>query len=154
MPGVILACVLAAVLGFAAHRASVCTVRAVAEVVSSRTAYMLASIVKSVLWVVAITLPIFLLMPSASANLGGWPLTATAVAGGCIFGVGAAINGACAYSTIARMVDGEGGMLVTAIAFALGVLVFVALVDVHWLERPTPTPALVGPLIGWALVPA
>ena len=46
MAAVILACVLAAMLGFAAHRASVCTVRAVAEVVSSRTAYMLASIVK------------------------------------------------------------------------------------------------------------
>jgi uncharacterized membrane protein YedE/YeeE len=154
MAAVVLACVLAAMLGFAAHRASVCTVRAVAEVVSSRTAYMLASIVKSVLWVVAITLPIFLLMPSAGANLGGWPLTATAVVGGCVFGVGAAINGACAYSTIARMVDGEGGMLVTAIAFALGVLGFVALVDVHWLERPTPAPALVGALIGWAVVPA
>src|SRR5580704_16745573 len=94
MAAVILACVLAAMLGFAAHRASICTVRAVAEVVSSRTAYMLARIVKSVLWVVAITLPIFLLMPSAGANLGGWPLTATAVVGGCVFGVGAAINGA------------------------------------------------------------
>ncbi len=52
-------CVLAGILGFAAHRASVCTVRAVAEYTHSRTGYMMLSITKSIFWVFAVTLPVF-----------------------------------------------------------------------------------------------
>jgi len=145
-----LACIFAAILGFAAHRASVCTVRAVAEIASTRAGYMLASIGKSALWVVAITSPFFWLMPEAGMKLSGWPLTSFALAGGFLFGVGAAMNGACAYSTMARLVDGEGGMLMTIAGFALGVLGFVALLNLHWLSRPVPAPTLVGMLIDWA----
>jgi len=150
----ILACALAATLGFATHRASVCTVRAVAEVISSRTGYMLASIGKSMLWVTAVTIPAILLMPSVGANLLGWPLTGAAVLGGFVFGIGAAINGGCAFSTMARLVDGEGGMLVAIVALALGILCFVTLVDWHWLERPVPTPALASSLSAWASIMA
>jgi hypothetical protein len=62
MLNLIIACILAAILGFAAHRASICTVRAVAEFTHSGTGYMFASIVKSALWVFAITIPVFLLL--------------------------------------------------------------------------------------------
>jgi hypothetical protein len=55
MAFIAVAILLGAILGFAAHRASICTVRAVAEVMSSRSGYMLASIAKSVLWVWAVT---------------------------------------------------------------------------------------------------
>ena len=65
-----IAILLAAILGFAAHRA-ICTVRAVAEIMSSRGGYMLASIGKSVLWVWAVTIPLFWLMPAAGAGLSG-----------------------------------------------------------------------------------
>jgi uncharacterized protein len=152
MAALLLAGVLAAILGFAAHRASICTVRGVAEVMSSGTGHILLGIGKSVLWVSAITIPVFLLMPSARAALGGWPLTGAAMLGGLVFGVGAAINGACAYSTMARLADGEGRMLVAGAAFGLGVLCFVMLVDWHLIDRPVPTPALVGSLLGWSLV--
>ncbi|HEY6256085.1 MAG TPA: YeeE/YedE thiosulfate transporter family protein [Xanthobacteraceae bacterium] len=152
MAALLLAGVLAAILGFAAHRASICNVRAVAEVVTSGTGYILLGIGKSVLWVSAITIPVFLLMPSAGAGLSGWPLTGAAVLGGFVFGVGAAINGACAFSTLARLADGEGRMLVTGAAFGLGVLCFVLLIDWRLIERPAPTPALIGSLLGWPLV--
>jgi hypothetical protein len=55
MIALVVSCILAAILGFAAHRASVCTVRAVAEMTYSRTGYMLAGIGKSAIWV-AITM--------------------------------------------------------------------------------------------------
>jgi uncharacterized membrane protein YedE/YeeE len=151
MAALILASMLAAILGFSTHRASVCTVRAVAEVVTSRTGHMLASIGKSVLWVTAVTVPVLLLMPSAGLKFAWWPLTGAAVLGGFVFGMGAAVNGACAYSTMARLVDGEGGMLVTVAAFAFGILVFGALVDWRWLERPLPIPAPVGSPSAWRL---
>jgi hypothetical protein len=151
MAALLLAGVLAAILGFAAHRASICTVRAVAEIMSSGTAHILLGIGKSVLWVSAITVPVFLLMPSASAGLSGWPLTGTALLGGLVFGVGAAVNGACAYSTLARLADGEGGMLVAAAAFALGVLLYLMLVAGGLIDRPAPAPAVVG-MLGWSLL--
>jgi hypothetical protein len=150
MAALLLAGVLAAILGFAAHRASICTVRAVAEIMSSGTAHILLGIGKSVLWVSAITVPVFLLMPSASAGLSGWPLTGTALLGGLVFGVGAAVNGACAYSTLARLADGEGGMLVAAAAFALGILLYLMVAAAGLIDRPAPTPALVG-MLGWSL---
>ena len=42
MAALVVSCLFAAILGFAAHRASVCTVRAIAELTSSRTGYMTA----------------------------------------------------------------------------------------------------------------
>jgi uncharacterized protein len=151
MAALLLAGVLAAILGFAAHRASICTVRAVAEVMSSGTGTILLGIGKSVLWVSAITIPVFLLMPSAGAALGGWPLTGAALLGGLAFGVGAAINGACAFSTLARLADGEGRMLLAGAGLGLGFLCFITLVDWRLIERPTPTPTLIGSLFGWSL---
>lgn len=138
---------LAGILGFAAHRASVCTVRAVAEYTHSGTGYMMLSIGKSVLWVFAITLPIFFLMPQTAANIGGWQLTGMAIVGGLLFGIGAAVNGACAYSTMARMVDGEIGMLLAVVGFALGVGVFVYLLGGQVLARPAAAPGMISAVL-------
>jgi uncharacterized membrane protein YedE/YeeE len=143
-------CVLAGILGFAAHRASVCTVRAVAEYTHSGTGYMMASIGKSVLWVFAITLPVFFLLPQTASNIGGWQLTTMAMVGGVLFGIGAGVNGACAYSTMARMVDGEIGMLLAVAGFALGVGAFVVLLGGEVLARPAATPGLVPAVVSYA----
>src|SRR5260370_18279579 len=119
------ACMLACALGaFAPHRARVCTVRAIAEVISSRTGHMLASIGKSAMWVIVVTSPVILLMPSAGASLTGWPLSGSAGLGGFIFGIGAAINGRCAVSTLAPPVYREAGMLCAATSLAFRTLVF------------------------------
>jgi uncharacterized protein len=152
MVALIVTCILAAVLGFAAHRASVCMVRAVAEVITSRTCQLLVSIGKSMLWVAAASTPVVLLMPSIGANVPNWPLTGASVLGGFVFGIGAAINGACAYSTMARLVDGEGGMLVTVAALAIGILCFAALAGRGWLDRPASTPPSVGSPSKWGLL--
>ncbi|MEP7030573.1 MAG: YeeE/YedE thiosulfate transporter family protein [Pseudolabrys sp.] len=146
----LICCLFAGLLGFAAHRASICTVRAVAEVISARTAFMLASIGKSALWVVALTVPFLWLMPAAAAAIGGWQLTAAALLGGLIFGFGAAINGGCAYSTMTRLMDGEVRMALSVGGFAAGILTFLTLVDVKWLARPQPAPALITSVLTFA----
>jgi len=144
--------ILAFVLGFAAHRSSVCTVRAVAEMTHSRTGFMAASIGKSVLWILLISLPIYWLMPGVLDGLVGWELSLAAVAGGFLFGLGAGINGACAYSTMARLVDGETAMLVAIIGFSIGIGLFVGLVDLGWLARPVKVPPMIGIVVDWAAV--
>lgn len=148
----LLSCFLAGILGFAAHRASVCTVRAVAELTHARTGYMLASIGKSALWVFAITLPALFLSQQAGMGVKAWQLTAMALLGGLMFGIGAAINGGCAYSTMARLVDGEIRMLFTIIGFAFGIAVFVVMIKLNWIARPTAAPTLIGYAINWAFV--
>ena len=150
----VFAVLLAMILGFAAHRASICMVRTIAEIMSARTGYMLASVGKSVLWVWAVTIPILWLMPALGTGVSGWSLTGYAMLGGLMFGLGAAVNGGCAFSTMARLVDGDGKMLATVSGFAVGVFCFVTLVGRQWLLRPSPTPALIAELIEWAMVPA
>jgi uncharacterized membrane protein YedE/YeeE len=146
----VLAVVLALILGFASHRASICTVRAVAEVMTSRRASMFASVGRSVLWVWAVTLPFFWLMPGTAAGIAGWQLTGMAMLGGLAFGLGAAINGGCAYSTMARLMDGDGRMLAAIVGFGGGVLLFATLAGSGLLTRPASAPALIDTMLPWS----
>src|ERR1700730_11455531 len=148
MSTLVVTAVLAAILGFSAHRASICTMSATAELLYSRRGFMLVSIVKSMLWISAITIPFFLLSKASLAPAGAWQLTAMTTLGGFVFGFGAAMNGACVYSTMARLVDGEVAMAVTVIGFGLGTLGFVVLLDMAWLSRPSPSLPRLETLVG------
>jgi hypothetical protein len=148
MPALVITAVLAGILGFSVHRASICTVRAVAELLSSRRGFMLASIVKSMLWMSAVTIPFFLLSEASPPQTGAWELSVMTTLGGFVFGFGAAMNGACVYSTMARLADGEVAMAVTVIGFGLGIIGFVALLDIAWLSRPSPSLPRLGMLVG------
>lgn len=155
MASLLLAFILAFILGFAAHRASICAVRGVAELMHARTAYMLWSITKSALWVMALAVPFFLFL-STGQYVGAWELTGFAVFGGFLFGVGAAINGACAYSTMTRMVDGDVGMLIAVTGFAVGIVIFVGLYNAELVPRPSSTYANFDSLkpLGWLIIAA
>ena len=142
---------LAALLGFSIHRASVCTVRAVAEVLSTRRAYMFLSFVKTILWILAITMPLIWLLPAARASGHGWGMSLYAVAGGFMFGVGAALNGGCAFSTLSKLGDGQVRMLLTLGAFCLGVSGDVFLVTSSVLSPHEPVPVAYDAPKPWAL---
>ena len=112
---------LAALMGFAVHRASVCTVKTVGEILSSRKAYMMATLVKAVLWVVAVSVPILLCLPDAVAPHRIYAVSLAAIGGGFLFGVGAAVNGGCAFSTLGQLANGNLWMLTTLFGFCMGV---------------------------------
>jgi hypothetical protein len=120
---------LAAILGFVAHRASVCTVKAVAEVVSTGQGYMFLSFLKTVLWVMAITIPFVWWLPEAHGGQRSWGISATVLLGGFLFGMGAALNKGCAFSTLSRLGDGQLAMLVTLAGFCSGIYVIAQLPD-------------------------
>ena len=113
---------LAALLGFAAHRASICSVKAVEEVLTTRRAYLLASFGKTVLWTMAVTMPLLWAWPATRAFETGWPVTLYGLAGGLVFGVGAVFNSGCAFSTLTRLGSGQLSMLLSLAGFALGVV--------------------------------
>ena len=149
MAAVDLICLLlAALIGFATHRASLCNVKAVAEVLEVGRARMLASLLVAVLWSATVAGTLILVLH--------WPVTPLprrtpallALAGGYVFGVGAAINGGCSLSTLQRLADGELAMLVTLAGFVLGVLLWAG---VESLGVPTAVVTTMSPWEGmWA----
>lgn len=117
-----MALALVMLIGFAAHRASLCTVRAVAEIIGSGTAWMLASFLKAAAWAAAIAGALMLLFPATAAPVLERTPHAVALGGAFVFGIGAAINGGCSLSTLQRLADGDLSMLATLAAFVVGVL--------------------------------
>lgn len=112
--------VLAALLGFAVHRGSVCMVRGVAEVLSTGRTHVLLGFGKTAVWVLIATTPVLWLAQSSHAPAQAWAASVSAVAGGFLFGVGAAVNRGCAFSTLGRIGNGEVGAFSTLGGFALG----------------------------------
>jgi uncharacterized membrane protein YedE/YeeE len=120
---------LAVLAGFATHRASLCNVRAVIEILEGGRGRMLGSLLAASAWaalVIAATItllhrplaPAFERLPVGLAALGGF-----------VFGAGAALNGGCSLSTLQRLVDGELAMLGTLLGFALGLVGWLAMED-------------------------
>lgn len=122
---------LAALLGFATHRGSVCMVRGVAEVLGGGRAHVLRSIAKAGLWSFALITALAALEPRLAGKLANTPLSWLSLIGGFLFGIGAALNGSCAFSTLSRLADGRLSMLATLAGFAGGVLL-------HCIFAPAP----------------
>jgi hypothetical protein len=110
-----------AVMGYAAHRASLCTVRAVAAVMRDGRADMLLAFGKAVLWAAAVSGVLLTVFDLPGPVVLAREPAGFAIAGGFLFGAGAAINGGCSLSTLTRLADGDRSMLLTLAAFAAGV---------------------------------
>lgn len=106
------------ILGFAAHRAGLCTVKAVAEVLTTRRAHFLWSFAKSALWVMALAALAGAF--SLDAQFRHWPLSIASVVGGLLFGLGAGLNGGCTFSTLSRLMDGNLNILATVGGWPIG----------------------------------
>lgn len=118
-PELPLALLAGVVLGASAHRAGLCMVKAVAEVMTSRRGHILWSFLKASLWSAG-----FLALASMlglEAGLGQRPIAATGILGGILFGLGAGLNGACAFSTLSRLAEGHLVMLFTLAGWAVAI---------------------------------
>lgn len=108
------------VLGASAHRAGLCTVKAVAEVITSGRAHFLWSFLKASLWTAG-----FLALAAAfgdSVTLGHRPVLMVGMIGGVLFGLGAGLNGACSFSTLSRLAEGHLVMLFTLAGWAVAMI--------------------------------
>lgn len=143
---------LAAILGFAAHRASICTVKAVAEVMTTGGVVMLTSMAKVVAWVVCVTAVLSLVLPGeAHVEPARWQLSAYSVLGGALFGIGAVLNRGCAFSMLTRLVDGNMGMLLGLAGTAAGTAGYMLAVRDAGIAPALPD---VSPRVFAAVVPA
>ena len=96
-------------------------VKTVAEIYTSQRAYILAGILKSALWALTIFLVwVFVTLDKTPFN-GNYRLTYFTLIGGFLFGVGAATNGGCAFSTLGHLANGSIWMLTAIMGFSLGI---------------------------------
>ena len=115
---------LAGLVGFFADRTSICTVKAVEEMLTTRRAFMLLSFAKTVLWVTGVTIWLVWWIGAARPAPLSFGIAWTGIFGGVLFGIGAVFNGGCAFSTLTRFGNGNLGMIVTLSGFAVGVTIF------------------------------
>lgn len=115
-----LAAVLAGIIGFAIHRASLCSVRAVEEFLTTRGTHMLVCFVKAAFWVAGVTLLVVWILPVGFVQNSGWKLSLLSIGGGVLFGMGATVNGGCAFSTLTRLGSGNLGMVASLTGFLIG----------------------------------
>jgi len=119
-PDLALPVLMGVLLGASAHRAGLCTVKAVAEVMTTGQAHVLWSFLKASLWTLGLLSVAAL--AGYDAGLAARPPMLAGVAGGIVFGLGAGLNGACSFSTLARLADGHGVMLLTLAGWGLGLV--------------------------------
>lgn len=111
---------LVAFLGYASHRTSLCTVRAVADMLQARRFEMLGGFARAVLWAMLLTVPASYFYPERfPAPAASGPLW-TGLLGGLLFGFGAALNKGCSFSTLQRLADGDWRMLASLCGFVGG----------------------------------
>ena len=145
-----LSLLMAMVLGASAHRAGLCTVRGVAEVLTTRRAHLLGSFLKASIWVTAALALAGLF--GAAPEARHWPMGWGALVGGMLFGVGAGLNGGCSFSTLVRLAEGHLTMAATVAGWGLGLMALVSLRNVGLLP-PAPTATLASPAPVWLLAP-
>jgi len=91
---------------------------------AERRAEMLLAFGRAGLWAAAtagVLIVAFRLSPPSLQLQQGF---AWSVAGGLLFGTGAAVNGGCSLSTLHRLMDGDRSLLLTIVAFCTGVFVW------------------------------
>lgn len=105
--------------GYAAQRGSICAVLGVAEWIEKRSGRHLLAFLRCSVWVLAVAAPLVWIDSDAHLASLHRPSIAAFV-GGVLFGVGASINGGCAYGTINRLGAGEISFVVTLIGMVAG----------------------------------
>ncbi|HYC01793.1 MAG TPA: YeeE/YedE thiosulfate transporter family protein [Azospirillaceae bacterium] len=134
---------LAFCVGFAVRRGGVCALSGVEDLASGRGPAMFLSFLKASGWVVLVTVPLSWIWPTVTLAPAMAP-SLLALTGGMLYGVGAAINGACAFATLSRLGSGDISFSLTLVGMAAGYVAQAAIVGTVAHPPPLQSP-LAGP---------
>lgn len=127
----------AGVMGFANQRGGTCTVAAIEEIVSTHRFGRLLALFETSLWVGGG----LLLLNAANAlptKPRGYAAGLSTVAGGILFGLGAFVNRACLFGTVARLGSGEWAYAATPAGVFIGSLTTAGLQLATRLDKTSP----------------
>lgn len=136
---------IAAVIGYTAQVTGLCMVRGVSDWIRGRR-LRLTAILMAGFWIYLFT-P--LIQPQNVSFLAVYPFHWTIPLGGLMFGLGAALNGACSISTATRLASGDLRMIATIVGWQIG---WVLLSRTHLHTHYDSTPYQLGSLPVWALI--
>jgi Sulphur transport len=157
----LLAAVCAALMGFAIQRGATCTVAAVGEVVQKGTTRKIRALAETALWVAGglLTARALGFLPKVP---GGFSLSFWTFVGAALLGVGAYVNQACVFGSVARLGSGQWAFALTPVGFYLGAvtapLVFSQMMPVplETLSMSSALPYWLAPIFGvyalWRIV--
>ncbi len=120
-PYILVVLLFSGMIGYAAQVTGLCLVRGVSDWSRGRRLRLLA-ILSSGFWVYFYFPLVHLDL--ATLHLAGYGMHWAFLLGGVIFGLGAALNGACSVSTATRLSSGDISMLFTIAGWLLGWLLF------------------------------
>lgn len=141
------------VAGLALQRGHICAVAAVRDVVETHRWTRFAAFLECAAWALAC---LFLADAAGLMAISTWPEQlswSAAIAGGVLFGVGALVNGACAFGAIGRLTAGEISFVAFLPGFVVGALAARA-VGAAPVGGAMPTMAFHGANISVALIGA
>lgn len=140
--GFALALLCAVLMGYGVQRGATCAVSAMDEIVTYRRAGKLIAIVEAGLWVAGLLILLRVLGVTMAAPKG-YTIGAWTILGGVLLGLGAWVNRACVFGTVARVGSGEWVYLLTPIGFVAGCFAAAPLVRaVAHAREPALSPVL------------
>lgn len=142
-----LSIVAAVTMGLAIQRGATCMVAAVDEVYSTGRFTRAQALAEASLWVAG-PLALASLLSLGAPAMTGFPAGTMAVGGGILLGLGAYVNSACVFGSIARIGSGDWHYLLTPPAFFLGSLIHAN----SMIERGVSTPSLAPHTAMWLVV--
>jgi len=131
-------------IGYATQRGTICTVVAVDRAMRKKDYAQFRASVACTLWVALITIAIAWVAGGVH-EADSYAISLPILLGGAVFGVGAAINRGCVFSSITRLGAGDFGFLIGLAATSIGEAI-------QRIALPIPEPQGVG-LIDHLLVP-
>lgn len=134
--GAVIICI-AFTIGFAIRRASICAVAAARQSAHGGRHTRLRAFATAACWSGVVLLPLASLAPQIAVLSPGYAITFMAIAGGAMFGLGAYVNGACAFGTLSHLAGGETNYLGTLV----GIFIGAALAAMLPFHPDTPAPS-------------
>ncbi len=123
----IVALILIALLGYLAQTTGLCMVRGVVEAEAGKPLFLLAILFSGAFAWVSVATAHWMELPVAFVSL---EITAFAIVGGLMFGLGAAFNNGCSVSTISKLARGHLAMLATVVGWFIGWVILAAVMPV------------------------
>lgn len=111
---------LAGGFGYAAQRGSICAVRGVELLIDRGSPRLFLAFLACSAWVVVVSGALTWLWPDAAVPSAARGLSTGAIAGAALFGVGAAANGGCSFSTVLRLAAGDLSFAATLFGLSAG----------------------------------